>query len=737
MLFCFPSPATGDQSEEEVRLNSVTVTAQRVEENIQDVPISITTISEEKLNNLKASGADVRFLSARVPSVIAESSFGRAYPRFYIRGFGNTDFDLNATQPVSLVYDDVPYENPILKGFPVFDLESIEILRGPQGTLFGRNTPGGIIKFNSVKPKDKFDGYYRVSNGNFGTSELEGAVGGPIAHGVTYRISGIVQHRDHYINNAHTKQKDAYGGFDESAFRVQTFFKASNDSSILLNLHTRENDSTARLFRANIIDKGTNGVGENFDRKTVYLDSGGQELKQKASGITLTAKHSFSESLDLTYVFGWETAEVSSRGDIDGGFGAVFLGAGNYGPGNIPFPSESGGNVDDLKQITHELRLEFELNEKISGQAGLFKFNEEIDITSLSFNTLAPNKPKNGEAVRSNDTDSLGIFVSLSYKHDERISLQGGLRHTKDDKSFIVERKLSPNQDGKPLGPIDGKKGDDQFSWDLSAIYAVNDNVNTYVKISRGFRGPSIQGRLVFGDNVSVADSETVVSFEAGVKSELFDRRLRANANVFAYTIKDQQLTVVGGQTNTVALFNADEGQGGGLELDIEAAPTSNLFVTAGLSYNGTEIKDDLLLAPGCGTPVKCTILDPVVRNSNDEIIGYNISGNPFPNAPKWIANFTGRYIIPFRTGEFYGYTDWAFKGDTNFFLYESKEYSQDGYWEGGLRLGYKSKRGFDVSIFVRNLTDYDALTGGIDFNNLTGYVNEPRTFGITLDLKM
>ena len=737
LLISIPVLAAGQESGEEVRLNAVTVTAQRVEENIQDVPISITTISDEKLNNLKASGADVRFLSARVPSVIAESSFGRAFPRFYIRGFGNTDFDLNATQPVSLVYDDVPYENPILKGFPVFDLESIEVLRGPQGTLFGRNTPGGIIKFSSVKPSEKFNGYSRVSYGSYRTSEIEGAVGDQLSENLSYRVSGLIQHRGDYISNAHTQQNDAYGGFDESAFRVQTLFQATENTSFLLNVHLRDNDSTARLFRANIIDKGTNGVGKSFDRKTVYLDSGAQDLKQKTSGTTLTAKHRLSEALGLTYVFGWETAEVSSRGDIDGGYGAAFLGAGRFGPGSIPFPSESGGNVDELKQITHELRFEFEVNEKVSGQTGLFKFNEEIDITSLSYNTLADNNPINGRAVRSNDTDSFGIFVSVSYKFSDQISFQGGLRHTKDDKSFVVERTLSPNTDGQPIGPIDGEKGDDQISWDLSAVYVVNDNVNAYARIAKGFRGPSIQGRLVFGDNVSVADSETVISFEAGVKSELFDRRLRANANVFSYTIKDQQLTIVGGQTNTVALFNADEGQGGGFEVDIEAAPTSNVFITAGLSYNGTEIKDDLLLAPGCGVPVGCTILDPAVKDDDDEVIGYNISGNPFPNAPKWIANFTGRYIVPFRNGELYGYTDWAFKGDTNFFLYESKEFSQDGYWEGGFRFGYKSEKGFDLSIFARNVTDYEALTGGIDFNNLTGYVNEPRTFGITLDLKI
>ena len=114
-------------------------------------------------------------------------------------------------------------------------------------------------------------------------------------------------------------------------------------------------------------------------------------------------------------------------------------------------------------------------------------------------------------------------------------------------------------------------------------------------------------------------------------------------------------------------------------------------------------------------------------------LLGYNISGNSFPNAPEWIANATARYAIPVSNGEFYGYTDWAYKGDTNFFLYESAEFGQDGYWEGGLKFGYNSNRGYDVSAFVRNITDEEALTGGIDFNNLTAFVNEPRTYGVHL----
>ena len=133
--------ALAQTSAETGKLQTVTVTAERREENIKDVPSSVFTLAGEKLDIINSSGQDVRMLSGRVPSLNIESSFGRAFPRFYIRGYGNTDFRSNASQPVSLVYDDVVQENPILKGFPVFDLASIEVLAGPQGTLFGRNTP--------------------------------------------------------------------------------------------------------------------------------------------------------------------------------------------------------------------------------------------------------------------------------------------------------------------------------------------------------------------------------------------------------------------------------------------------------------------------------------------------------------------------------------------------------------------------------------------------------------------
>lgn len=710
-------------SDDTIRLDTVEVTAQRVTENIQDVPISITTLSGDKLANISAGGVDIRFLSARVPSVVAESSFGRTFPRFYIRGIGNTDFDLNSTQPVSLVYDDVPYENPILKGYPVFDIAQIEVLRGPQGSLFGRNTPGGIIKFDSVKPGAETNGYGRVSYGRFNSVDVEGAFGTAINDQLSFRASGLYQRRDDYVDNLATGEDDVLEGFEEFAGRLQVLAEPTANTSLLLNLHGRTTDGSARVFRANIIDQGSRGLGENFDRGAVFND-GLNDQDLDAYGITARAEWEISDSLELTYIFGFETADIQSRGDIDGGAGAAFLPTGST-PGFIPFPSESAGNVDDLDQFTNELRIAYDPGGRLRAQAGLFFFNEDVAITSLSFDSPAPGNPVNGDALRTQDTDSIGIFGSVTYDVTDQLTLSGGLRWTQDEKDFAVERFIGPFGSGT-LGPLTAETDDDEISWDVSANYAVNDDINLYARIARGFRAPSIQGRLVFGDTVSIADSETVTSYEGGLKSELLNGRLRFNLSGFYYELDDQQLTSVGGADNTVALFNADKGIGYGFEADVEAVPFENFTMTVGVSFNETEIRDEGLLIPTCGAP--CTVLDPQDADGNAFV-----DGNPFPNAPEWIFNATGRYGIPVRGGEFFVFTDWAFKDEVNFFLYESIEFQESGFFEGGLRVGYEADNGLNASAFIRNILGKDALTGGIDFNNLTGFVNEPRIWGIEL----
>jgi iron complex outermembrane receptor protein len=152
------TPALAQEATQDDKgLEKITVTAQKRTQSIQEVPISIATLSGERFESMFSGGDDILALAVRVPGLYAESSNGRVAPRFYIRGLGNTDFDLAASQPVSIVMDDVVKENVILKSFPLFDVEQVEVIRGPQGTLFGRNTTAGIIKFDSVKPTEDFD----------------------------------------------------------------------------------------------------------------------------------------------------------------------------------------------------------------------------------------------------------------------------------------------------------------------------------------------------------------------------------------------------------------------------------------------------------------------------------------------------------------------------------------------------------------------------------------------------
>jgi iron complex outermembrane receptor protein len=706
-------------------IDQIVVTARKREEQVKDVPGSVTVMSGRGLEAASSGGLDISFLSARVPSLVVESSFGRTFPRFYVRGLGNTDFDLNASQPVSLVYDDVVYENPILKGFPVFDVKGIEVLRGPQGTLFGRNTPAGVVKFDSVRPSETFGGYAKLGLRSFNGTDFEAAIGGPLAPGWSARASVLSQTQGDWVTNAKLGGGKTLGDYRDQAGRVQLRYEDSTlDAN--LNLHGRKLRGTSQLFRANIIKPGTNGFVAGFDPEKVYYDGGaGNNQTLETYGATANVTYDLG-GLTLTSVTGYEHAKFYGRGDIDGGFGASY--APPYGPGFIPFSSETADAVDGLSQFSQEIRLSNSAKDKLYWQVGAYSFNETVKISSYSFDSLF-GAGQNGYANQKQDTTAWALFGSATYKPSDKLTLTGGLRYSDDSKDFSGYRKTSP-VGGGALPTVKKSVGDSAVSWDVSAVYEVTPDTNVYGRIARGFRAPSLQGRLLFGDVVTTARSEFVTSYEAGVKSTLLDRKLRLDASSFYYEIKNQQLTAIGGAGNFNQLLNAKKGEGYGFEIESELRPIERLALTAAVSYNHTEIKDANLTVGPCGSG--CTVTDPVVGGAA------KINGNSFPNAPEWIIDLTARYSYPLASGgEVFVYTDWAYKGQTNFFLYTSKEYVVDGYWEGGVRTGYVTADGkTEFTVYGRNITDEVRLVGGVDFNNLTGFINPPRVWGAEIKLR-
>ena len=699
--------AAQTQPADNSRLDVIIITANQREENIQDVPVSAASLPQDQIEAIFSSGEDVLALAARVPALYAESSNGRVAPRFYIRGLGNTDFDLAASQPVSIIMDDVVMENVVLKSTPIFDVDRVEVYRGPQGTLFGRNTTAGIVRFTSVKPSEDFDARAQASAGSFGSLTFDGAVGGAIAPGINARAAVLFQHRDDWINNTLTTGDDDIGGYDEFAGRLQVALEPIENLDVLLNMHVRKLEGTSAIFRANAITTGTNGLNANYERDTVsFNQGGGNQQAYTGWGTSANVSYDFGD-MRLTSITAYEGTEGSGRGDIDGGVAGT-------GPGFIPFDADTQDSIDDLDQVTQEVRLASDTGGPLSWQVGAYYFDSEFTVTTVGPSGFPP------PATLTHGNQAWAVFGQASYDVTEQFSVTGGLRYTEDEKDLTVLGATANNRN----------ISDDHVSWDLSGMYALTPDVSVYARVAEGFRGPTIQGRdVAFFAPPSLANSETVLSWEAGVKSFIGDS-LRLNAALFTYEVSDIQLTAVGGSGNTVQLLNADSGKATGLEVDAEWSPMDNLVFTGGVSWVDTEISDSGLAVGICA---QCTVTDPtrVVSGSRRALI----DGNPFPNAPETIANFTARYSMPYdASSEFFAYTDWAYQGATNLFLYESVEFNTDDQFEGGLKLGWTRLDGsLEIAAFARNITDENNIKGAIDFNNNTVFVNDPRVVGLSV----
>ncbi|NKI92712.1 TonB-dependent receptor [Rhizobacter sp. SG703] len=711
--------ALAAQAQDASVLAPVTVTAERRAENAKDVPMSISTLGGEKLDVLNSSGEDVRMLSGRVPSLNIESSFGRAFPRFYIRGYGNTDFHLNASQPVSLIYDDVVQENPILKGFPAFDLDRIEVLAGPQGTLFGRNTPAGVVKFESVKPQlKKNGGYGSLSYGSFGTTNVEGALNVSASPDFAARVSVQSQHRDDWVdNNYRPSQTDKLEGYDDNAVRLQALYQPDNNFSALGNVHLRDLKGTARLFRANIIKKGSNDLVDGFDEKSVTID-GKNEQTLSNFGTSLRLRWNLGQ-VALNSITGFEHLYTYSRGDVDGGYGAPYAPGGANGPGFIPFSSETSDALNGHRQYSQEFRLESLAGGPLKWQGGVYLFRERYVIDSISYDTIFHGPDTSVKTSQLNN--AWAVFGSANYQFTPQLNVRGGLRYTHDEKF------LSTTTADTPINATAGTSADtsdSKVNWDLSGTYALTPDLNLYARVATGFRASSLQNASAFGPQ-SKAGPETNTSYEAGVKADLWNKRARTAVSVFHYDVKDQQLSAVGGSQNVTTLVSAKKAQGQGVEFSLDAYLTDTLLLTMNGSYNMTKIKDGDLVVAGCA---QCTVTDPAGTVPGT----YHIDGNPLPQAPKWIGNVTLRYGVPTASGgEYFVYTDWSYRSKINFFLYESTEFTGKSLLTGGLRLGYQWANGkYEAAVFARNITNEIQVVGGIDFNNLTGFINEPRTFG-------
>ncbi|WP_414713823.1 TonB-dependent receptor [Sphingomonas sp.] len=741
-----PAPQTATDAGD--TLGDIVVTAERRSENTLRVPVSVGVVSGEALRDFTAGGDDTLLsLSGRVPGLYVESTTGRIFPRFYIRGLGNIDFYLGASQPVSIVQDDVVLEHVVLKSNPVFDVAQVEVLRGPQGSLFGRNTTAGIIKFDTIRPSQTFQSRASASVGSLYSTNFDAGVGGPLIDGVlAFRLSALLQHRQDWVDNGYngptadgtsTPRKNAMGGFDDRNVRLQLLLTPGDRFSLNLSGHARDYDGTSTLFHRAALRKGSNDVSGTRRDRVDFDEAADNPQSYTTYGGSARAAYDFGGAT-LTSITAYETTSGFSRGDTDGGAAANFPvnGVANgFG--------QSQGNIRDLDQWTQEVRLASPGGDRFNWQIGGMYFDNR-DITEFYqrtfFLTTAARNPNNFVRLRDVNTSWSG-FGQASYAVTPKLNLTLGGRITEDKKRTLLLKPVQ-NVAGVSLYPASARRDvtlkDTQPSFDAAILYQASPDFSLYSRVARGFRGPTIQGRsAVFNSDFTTANSETILSWETGFKSNLLGNTLRLNGTVFGYRVKDIQLNGNDSNGNGV-LFNAGKAEAYGFEGDATWRPVPNLTLGAGLSLLHSAIRDKRVFAQVCtlnGVTV-CTVQNPTVTRP---VFGTptqfaQIDGEPLPNAPEYNVDLTARYEQPLSSGgRAFIAGDFNIQGYTQFVLYRTKEFNANGNFEAGLKVGYAAPDdAYEVSVFARNITGEKNLKGVIE-NYMAAVFNEPRIIGVQL----
>lgn len=695
-------------------LGKVVVTAQKREESVQDVPSTISVLGGEKIRetSLQSANEVTRF----VPNVSAGTSEGHGRPRWWIRGLGTGDQSATTVSPVGIYMDDVYLANISATGFPLFDLERVEVLRGPQGTLWGKNTTGGAINFISKKPTFKEDGYFKVDLGNYKNRALEGAYGDTLVEDkLAARVSFRTQGRDGYNENI-AKGNDR-GGLEDDAIRLQFLAALSDDLDATLNLHSRHYHDTAgwTSIAYGLGATGRNQFGYGIDPKNgkVNYDANYKtEIDHNGASLTLVKQ---LNNLELTSITALEDFRRTNQSDGD----------------STPLDLRRSYSYANAQQVSQEFRLASPREDRLNWVLGFHYFNEDLegrDATGNVDNTYTARLYNRTHYDQK--TESYALFGSVTYNFTDAFSLTGGLRWTRERKSIDLDRLQAvgaPTFNGgdwwKPssvTSPLqtnvtqnDSNTWSD-YTYDLTPEYKLSDNARVYFRYAKGFRSGGYDTGAATQAATSVVDPEYLTSYELGFKSEWFDGRLNINASTFYYDYKDIQLNIVSVVDNvsTSHLTNGGKGELYGAEFEVEAMPVDNLHLNFGLGLLHSEFLDYTSA-------------------------GIDYSGNKFVRAPSISAVFGADYRIPLNAGGAVVLgTDVNTRSRQYFFSNNQTETMRSGgYTLTNARVTYElpgNKTSFTA--YINNLTDkeYRNHTLPSSFNSAIVMYGDPRTFGVS-----
>jgi iron complex outermembrane receptor protein len=638
-------------------LEVISVTSNRRAQNIQKVPATVTAITGRTLAQQHVDSAeDVASLAA---NAVGFSNDGRERPRYYIRGIGNGNVADNAIGAVAIYNDEVYLNSLAVQGFPLFDLARVEVLNGPQGTLWGKNATAGAIQFISNPPSFTPGGYVQVDLGDYGQRRGEGVINGPIVNDtLAARLSVRYENQDGWA-------KDEYDGkhagdFGDLAVRGQLLYRIDDTADITFNVHAREVQGTLTPYyyaaapTANsplVLTNDRNTDSNVSNHQSLFAGGASARANWRLNGMTLTSITSFDQAVRAQILDGDYTPKEYSR---------------------------TYGNTRPTQE-SEEIRLASNGQQRLTWITGAYYFHEYLGDT-LATGTLPPGAattpailgtPAYARTDFAQNTQSAAAFANATYTILPKLKLTAGLRFTYDTLGLHLygvqatgtSATYNNVQDwwlqssvSSPLATI--AKYRDSQSWsnvnyEVEPQYALTPNQLLYVRIASGYRsgnfntqvtanptargGPPLQGP-------AVVNPETLTSYEVGYKSTLLENRLIFDIDAFYGKYNNIQVSYTATDPTTratvIALANAASGENYGGELSFRALPIPDLSISGNVGLLGTDF-----------------------TNFTGPVTSANLSGNQFARAPRQTANLGADYhfYTPFGDGSFG--THWNYTG--------------------------------------------------------------------------
>lgn len=738
------------------QIAEVIVTAQKRGESVQKVPIAITALSAETLTQRGVrNGLD---LTRSVPGLQINNLFQSSNPTIFLRGVGVNDYNAASSGAVGVTVDDVFLNSSVGQLFAVFDVDRVEVLKGPQGTLYGRNTTGGVINYATKRPSFTSEATASATVGRFDQLFFDAAGGGALVEDrLAARASGTVKRRDGWGTNVQDGRD--INAMETYAGRLQFLLAPGANLEIENKIEGGESKSSAlghqslgtfnvaagrpctgaeilaRTLCANPISGYV--ANRDIDRYNTNVRDNYEKLSNFADRLSVIWD---GDAVSLTSI----TAYVYNKRDLNQDI--------EYSPFAV---AELPVWVEKSNQFSQELRLASDGEGALRWVAGLYYLEEKLSsVTNLSalreFNpdpTQPYFDPFNSiltvERVFSQRTTSKAIFAQADYEITDQLTLTAGLRATDDEKdlSFITyggpvnaASNTRARLRDRLVGFVDSEPNNatieaasrtvttlEKPTWRLALAYQATPTVNAYTSYSRGVRAGGYNTAALFnGIEFNSVDSESIDAFEAGLKTDLFDRTVRLNASSFYYDYLNLQVFSLepnpAGGVPLQRLQNADA-EIYGAELELEARPMRGVDLNLGAAYVHATYTD---------------FIDPIRGN---------FEGNRLDKTPSVQLTGGAAYSIDVSA-------DWSARVGADF-SYQSKVFfsalnaapmTSDSHGEVNLNLGLSHRSGVDLSLFVRNVGDERYLTDMNDLSSLGFFFpvfNEPRTYGLTVRWSM